>query len=271
MTSKPATDITLAEAGTRAAEEAEIVAASTTAVILAALDTIDDDIEFHEVERLRGPALSMLSPEVLRRRLTHLHQRREVLQAQRDRAMDEEGRQKAAAESSERDAPSDSTDHARLDKADALVRAKKYVEARRLLAYMVLGRRSSPGGEARRKALLAALPLAPDARKPDFSPAGKAPSARSQLRVELGRDAVISVTEAAERLPWGDHETQWMVDAGITFKRGRSRYALWGDVLDALPAREIPKKSPRRRTRSRSAGAGGRKVKASDLPRFSRG
>lgn len=94
-------------------------------------------------------------------------------------------------------------------------------------------------------------------------------SARAQLRVELGKDAVISVTEAAEWLPWSDGAKDWIVNAGITFQRGRYRYVRWSDVLDALPQRDRPKKSPpRRRTRSRGANAGSRKVKASDLPRF---
>ena len=93
-------------------------------------------------------------------------------------------------------------------------------------------------------------------------------STRAKARLVLGRDAVISLTRAAELLPWDDDETQWMVDAGITFKHGQYRYVLWSDVLDALPARDRPKKKPRRRTRTKGAGTGGQKVKASDLPRF---
>ena len=101
-------------------------------------------------------------------------------------------------------------------------------------------------------------------------------SGRARSRLALGRAGVISLTEAVERLPWGDGETQWMIDAGIAYKKGCRHYVFWGDVLDALkdgkgplkPSENRDKKKPRRRNRGSTGASTASEVKASDLPRF---
>ena len=224
-----------------------------------ALDNIEAEIEDFEEQALLLPELATRSPEKTQAHLRLLNKQRSLLL---DRIAE------LPPPQVDEPAPDDAVENAALDEAEALIGKNEFEAARRLLSLEMLRHRGSPAKKARLRRLWAAMTPAADTRSQGLLAIRKAPSARSQLRAALGRDAVISITEAAERLPWDDSDTQWMVDVGITFPRGRSRYVVWGDVLDALPARDRPKKSPRRRTRKKGAVALDQEVKASDLPRF---
>lgn len=61
---------------------------------------------------------------------------------------------------------------------------------------------------------------------------------RRAERLSLGRDAVISVSLAAELLPGSDAEMRaWLADRGLVLDHPRlGRCVIWGDVLAAIRA-----------------------------------
>lgn len=80
----------------------------------------------------------------------------------------------------------------------------------------------------------------------------------ADLRVELGRDAVVSVAEAARRLPGRDADARrWLHAEGLVAELPTGQaVVVWGCVLEAVQryARGAPERSSRDHERSISTG-----------------
>ena len=64
-------------------------------------------------------------------------------------------------------------------------------------------------------------------------------SKRHQDRLRLGRDAIVSLSDAAALLPMSDDEARdWLRASGLVRDFHGRHVVLWGEVLDAI--RELP-------------------------------